>query len=345
MTKLRVVAAGCGRMSTNFLKAALETGEVEIVGLVDPEPGRAEERRTELGLDAANVGPDLRAMLGTTRPDAVFDIVVPAVRHGIATMALEHGCHILTEKPMADTMANARDLVRAARAAGRVHAVVQNRRYHPGVRRIARFLRDGHIGDVTQLHCDFFLGPHFGGFREDMRHVLLLDMAIHTFDVGRLFAGAAPSNVWCREWNPQNSWYAHDASAIAVFEMEGGAMFTYRGSWCAEGLRTSWESAWRIVGTRGTLLWDGEDDIRAEVVGTGRTALFTNTQPATVPPLDPRDRVGGHRGIVEDFVAAIRTGQQPETAGPENIKSLAMVFGAIESAETNQLVPIHGESR
>ena len=64
-----------------------------------------------------------------------------------------------------------------------------------------------------------------------------------------------------------------------------------------------------------------------------------------MPPLDPRDRVGGHRGIVEDFVAAIRTGQQPETAGPENIKSLAMVFGAIESAETNQVVTIHGESR
>ncbi len=345
MTKLRVVAAGCGRMSTNFLKAALETGEVEIVGLVDPEPGRAEERRAELGLDAATVGPDLRAMLGATRPDAVFDIVVPAVRHGIATMALEHGCHILTEKPMADTMANARDLVRAAQAAGRVHAVVQNRRYHPGVRRIARFLRDGHIGDVTQLHCDFFLGPHFGGFRDEMRHVLLLDMAIHTFDVGRLFAGAAPSSVWCREWNPPNSWYAHDASAIAVFDMEGGAVFTYRGSWCAEGLRTSWESAWRIVGTRGTLLWDGEDEIRAEVLGTGRTALFNNTELLAVPPLDPRDRVGGHRGIVEDFVAAIRTGQQPETAGPENIKSLAMVFGAIESAETNQVVTIHGESR
>ena len=345
MTKLRVVAAGCGRMSTNFLKAALETGEVEIVGLVDPEPGRAEERRAELGLDGAAIGPDLRAMLGATQPDAVFDIVVPAVRHGIATMALEHGCHILTEKPMADTMANARDLVRAARAAGRVHAVVQNRRYHPGVRRIARFLRDGHIGEVTQLHCDFFLGPHFGGFREEMRHVLLLDMAIHTFDVGRLFAGTTSRSVWCREWNPPNSWYAHDASAIAVFEMEGGAMFTYRGSWCAEGLRTSWESAWRIVGTRGTLLWDGDDDIRAEVVGQGRTALFTNTEPVTVPPLDPRDRVGGHRGIVEDFVAAIRTGQQPETAGPENIKSLAMVFGAIESAETNQVVAIHGESR
>jgi predicted dehydrogenase len=342
MSRVRVVAAGCGRMSSNFLKAAIATGEVEIVGLVDPVLASAEERQAELGLYEAAIGPDLSTMLAQQRPEAVFDIVVPTVRHGLATTALKHGCHVLTEKPMADTMDNARDLIRTAREAGRVHAVVQNRRYHPGVRRIARFLREGGIGEVMQLHCDFFLGPHFGGFRDEMRHVLLLDMAIHTFDVGRLFAGAAPETVWCREWNPRGSWYAHDASAVAVFEMAGGIGFTYRGSWCAEGLRTSWESAWRIVGTRGTLLWDGEDGLRAEVVTDRRDGLFAVCDPLPVPSLDPRDRVGGHRGIVEDFVQAIRTGIPPETAGSENIKSLAMVFGAIQSAETGQVARING---
>jgi predicted dehydrogenase len=130
-----------------------------------------------------------------------------------------------------------------------------------------------------------------------------------------------------------------------VFEMGGRILFSYRGSWCAEGLRTSWESAWRIVGTRGTLLWDGEDDIRAEIMTAGRTGLFADCAPVAVPPLHPRDRVGGHRGIVEDFVQAIRTGQPPETVGSENIKSLAMVFGAVESAETGQLARVNGEQR
>jgi predicted dehydrogenase len=340
---LRVVAAGCGRMSTNFLKAAAEVAGIEIVGLVDPVLDRAEERRAELGLERAAVGPDLLAMIEQMRPDAVFDIVVPQVRHELALTALTQGCHLLTEKPMADTLQNARNIIRVSQAAHRVHAVVQNRRYHPGVRRIARFLREGHLGKITGLYCDFFLGPHFGGFREEMRHVLLLDMAIHTFDVGRLFAGGSAETVWCREWNPANSWYAHGASAIAVFQMAGGAVFNYRGSWCAEGLRTSWESAWRITGERGTLLWDGEDDIRVEIVrGPG---FFSDCEAVAVPPLDPADRIGGHRGVIEDFVAAIRTGRAPETTGSENIKSLAMVFGAIESAETGALSRIHdGES-
>ena len=76
-----------------------------------------------------------------------------------------------------------------ARSAGRIHAVVQNRRYVAGVRRIARALKGGAIGDIASVHADFFLAPHFGGFREDMDHVLLLDMAIHTFDALRCMTG------------------------------------------------------------------------------------------------------------------------------------------------------------
>jgi predicted dehydrogenase len=329
---LRIVVAGCGRMSKTFLEAAAAVPGIAIVGLVDPQLDRAAERRDALGLSDAAISPDLAATLAELRPDAVFDIVVPSARREVAVAALTHGCHLLSEKPMAETMQDARALIRLARDAGRIHAVVQNRRYLPAVRRIARLLRSGALGEVTGLYCDFFLGPHFGGFRETMRHVLLLDMAIHTFDAGRLFAGAAPQNVWCHEWNPANSWYAHGAAAIAVFTMANGAVFNYRGSWCAEGLGTSWESAWRITGTRGTLLWDGEDGIRAEVAcGPGFLAACESV---AVPSLDPADRIGGHRGVIEDFVAAIRSGRPPETAGAENIKSLAMVLGAIESAES-----------
>jgi predicted dehydrogenase len=332
---MRVVVAGCGRMSRNFLAAAKQVPEVDIVALVDPDLSRAEERRSEFAPDAAT-DTGLERLLQRLSPDAVFDIVVPAARHEVARTALRHGCHILTEKPMADTMANARDLVVRAREAGRIHAVVQNRRYLEGVRRIARFLRSGALGRVTGLYCDFFLGPHFGGFREEMEHVLLLDMAIHTFDVGRLFAGCEPVSVQCREWNPPNSWYAHGASAIATFDMADGAVFSYRGSWCAEGLRTSWESTWRIIGSRGTLLWDGADDIRAEIVaGQG---FFSETHSAEIPPLDPSDRIGGHLGVIADFVSAVATGRDPETVGHENIRSLGMVFGAIESAKTGRSV-------
>ena len=97
-----------------------------------------------------------------------------------------------------------------------------------------------------------------------MPHVLLVDMAIHTFDTARYISGADPVSVYCKEWNPAGSWYERDSSAIAIFEMSNGLVYTYRGSWCSEGLNTTWESDWRIVGQNGSLKWDGGQGFAAQ---------------------------------------------------------------------------------
>ena len=337
---MNVVLVGCGAMSRQWLDAARQIDGLAIVGLVDLDAERAKARANEYGLTGIVIGTSLDAVLDQTRPDAVFDVVVPAARREVALSAFAHNCHLLTEKPLADSPENARAIVEAARQAGRIHAVVQNRRYVANVRRIRRFLDSGAIGAATSIHADFFVAPHFGGFREEMAHVLLLDMAIHTFDAARYMAGGEPAGVYCQEWEPANSWYRQGSSASAVFDLGGGKVFTYAGSWCADGFRTSWEGSWRIVAERGSLIWDGHDLLTAEVVATGRDGLFAKIQPIDVPPLDPADRVGGHLGIIRDFMHAIETGTEPETRGTDNIKSLAMVFGAIESAETGRRVAI-----
>jgi predicted dehydrogenase len=337
---MNAVLVGCGAMSKAWLDAARQIDGLAIVGLVDLDAERAKARAREYGLDGAVIGTSLDAVLDQTRPDAVFDVVVPAARRDVAFAAFAHNCHLLTEKPLADTPENARAIVDAARRAGRVHAVVQNRRYVANVRRITRFLESGAIGNPTSIHADFFVAPHFGGFREEMAHVLLLDMAIHTFDAARYMVGGDPSGVYCQEWEPANSWYRQGSSASAVFDLGGGKVFTYAGSWCADGFRTSWEGSWRIVAERGSLVWDGNDTLKAEMMVLGRDGLFAKTQPIDVRPLDPADRVDGHLGIIRDFIHAIETGTEPETRGSDNIKSLAMVFGAIESAETGRRVAI-----
>lgn len=340
---MNAVLVGCGAMSKAWLDAARQIDGLAIVGLVDLDAERAQARAREYGLDGAIIGTNLDAVLDQTRPDMVFDVVVPAARRDVAFAAFAHNCHLLTEKPLADTPENARAIIEAARRAKRVHAVVQNRRYVANVRRIRRFLSAGVIGSATSIHADFFVAPHFGGFREEMAHVLLLDMAIHTFDAARYMVGGEPAGVYCQEWEPASSWYRQGSSANAMFEFADGKVFTYAGSWCADGFRTSWEGSWRIVAERGSLLWDGFDGLKAEVVVPGRDGLFDKTRPIEVPPLGASDRVDGHLGIIRDFMRAIETGTEPETRGADNIKSLAMVFGAIESAETGRRVTIRQE--
>ena len=338
---MRAVIVGCGAMSKAWLDAARQIEGLEIVGLVDVDVGRARSRAAEFHLDKAVTGAALDAVLDAVKPDLVFDVTVPDARASVALAAMRHGCHLLTEKPLAPSMEVGRAIVAGARAANRLHAVVQNRRYHSAVRRIRRLIDTGVIGRPTDVNCDFFIGPHFGGFREDMDHVLLLDMAIHTFDAARAMTGLEARRVFCREWNPPGSWFRHGASAVAIFDMGEACVFTYRGSWCAEGFSTSWEGSWRIVGERGTLVWDGSDNIAVEVaVGGDRDGLFDRVSTVEVPALDAADAVGGHLGVMQQFVSAVRGGPAPETAGSDNLKSLAMVFGAIDSAEARQPVEI-----
>ena len=168
--------------------------------------------------------------------------------------------------------------------------------------------------------------------------MLLLDMAIHTFDAARLITGADPVRVYCHEWNPRGSWYDHDAAAVAIFEMTDGIVYTYRGSWCSEGCNTTWESDWRAIGEKGSVLWDGADAMTAQVFADQETLIANFDEPEI--PEAAGARVGGHRGIIEEFVHCVRTGGTPETVCTDNIKSLAMVFGAIESAETGRRVEI-----
>jgi predicted dehydrogenase len=337
--KLKAVLAGCGGMSGAWLGSVKEMPDVEMVGLVDVREEAARKRAEDFGLQNAAIGTDLEAMLDRTSPDVVFDCTVPEAHASVTLTALKRGCHVMGEKPMADSMENARNVTAAAREAGKIYAVIQNRRYDSRIRRLRHFLESGAIGALTTLNCDFYIGAHFGGFRDRMEHVLLLDMAIHTFDAARYITAADPVSVYCKEWNPSGSWYDHDASAVAVFEMTGGIVYTYRGSWCSEGLNTSWECDWRIIGERGGAKWDGGEGFQAQVVEeTG--GFHSRMKEIEVPPFDAGDKTGGHAGLIREFVRCVRTGETPETVCTDNIKSLAMVFGAIESAKQGKEVEI-----
>jgi predicted dehydrogenase len=337
--KLRVVLVGCGGMSGAWLRTAGERCDVNVVGLVDINEAAAAQRKQEFGLVEAVTGTNLEKVMDAVKPEAVWNCTIPEAHAEVTLSALAHGCHVLSEKPLADSMENAGKMVRAAQQAGKIFAIIQNRRYDPQIRGFRDFLASGAIGPLTTLNSDFYIGAHFGGFRDRMEHVLLLDMAIHSFDQARLISGADPMAVYCHEWNPAGSWYDHDASAIAIFEMTGGLIYTYRGSWCSEGLNTTWECDWRAVGSHGSALWNGGDQYQAQQVAHSN-GFHSDMVDVPIGPTSG-GKHGGHAGLIGEFIECVRNGGVPETTAEDNIKSLAMVFGAIESAQTGKRVEIH----
>ena len=338
----KAVLAGCGGIARQWLKAAAALDDVEVVGLCDVRPQQMAELAAAHGLGAVSTGERLAEVIAASGADTVFDCTVPGAHHDITVAALAAGCDVLGEKPMAETMGDAQAMVRTAADAGKSYAVIQNQRYTPQIVAYRRALQNPALGGLTGLHADFFVGAHFDGFRTEMRHVLLLDMAIHSFDQARFLTGADPVAVTAIDWNPRGSWFGHGGNAVAVFEMTGGLVFSYRGSWCSEGQHTSWECAWRGTGQRGTVSWDGGDQIAGERTAgpaAGGTSLVHTTEPLHPPgPVDLEHT--GHAGVMREFLDCLASGDTPQTYCSDNIKSLAMVLGAVESAETGRRVEI-----
>jgi predicted dehydrogenase len=326
-------------MGRGWIEHALKVPGIKLVGLVDIFRKSAEAAVEKFSLPATIVFDNLAEALEKTNADVVFDVTVPGSHEAVVTEALRAGRHVLGEKPMSETLASAQRMVAAANQSGKTYAVTQNYRYKSPIRSLKSFLTSNAIGAVEEAHADFYMGAHFGGFRDEMAYPLILDMSIHTFDAARFLTGADPVSVYCQSFNPKRSWYKGDASAIVIFEMTDGIIFSYRGSWCAEGQNTQWDSSWRIIGNSGSATWDGNETFSARSIKPdGKHAFLREMQDLTVPitPL----AATSHLGVMHEFVAALHEGRKPETDCTDNIKSLAMVLAAVESARCGEKVPV-----
>jgi len=338
MVTHRIVLVGCGGMAKTWVEYALTRTDVAIVALVDIAPQAAQAMAERYQLQAP-IFTDLAEAIVATGANLAFDVTIPEIHHQVAKTALSLGCHVMSEKPMGVSLSEAKSMQATAVATGKRYAVMQNRRYQKQIRAYRELVTGGAIGTPGGVFADFFLGPHFGGFRDAMDHPLILDMAIHTFDQARFISGANPVSVYCHEFNPPGSWYKGNAAAICLFEMSDGSTFCYRGSWCAEGAPTSWEAQWRVTGSAGTAIWDGANELYAEVVDNDQPAAFIRPIKRLQPEWTWQGR-DGHFGCLDEMFAAIDEGRPAETDSRDNIHSVAMVFAAIESAKRQEKLPV-----
>lgn len=187
MTRVGVV--GTGVMGRNHARVLHELGAVDLVGVADSNVDAACQ---VAGAHATRGYGSLSELLAKERPEAVT-IAVPTENHHAAVMeALAAGCHVLVEKPIAATLAEADELVAAARSAGRVLAVGHIERYNPAVLELKRRLDDGQLGRVYQ-----FDAQRLGPFPQRIRDVgVVIDLATHDLDLMRFLSGSEIVRVY-----------------------------------------------------------------------------------------------------------------------------------------------------
>ena len=146
--QFKVVLVGCGGMANAWMQNALQMPELSVVGLVDIRREAAEAMAEKYKLARSVVYGSLQEALDATKADLVFDVTIPGAHHDVVLTAIRNGCNVLGEKPLSDDLASAQEMVAAAGKAGKLYAVMQNRRFDANIRAVRKTIESGALGAV-----------------------------------------------------------------------------------------------------------------------------------------------------------------------------------------------------
>jgi predicted dehydrogenase len=147
---IRVGIIGAGFGADVHLPALQGLRGVDVTAICSRRSSRAREISAFAGV--ANAFDDYRELFASGAVDAVTIAAPPHLHHPMALAACEAGIHVLCEKPLARTAAEARDMLRMAREAGICHSVAFHRRYEPSHLRVKQLVDDGFIGDLHSVN-------------------------------------------------------------------------------------------------------------------------------------------------------------------------------------------------
>ncbi len=332
---MKVIQCGLGGMGRTWINTVLASPEVAFAALVEIDAATAQKRVEEFGLDPALIFPTLEAALAAVDADGVIDVTPPAAHRAISFAAMEAGLPVLSEKPLAGTREDARAIVEKSNQTGVLHMITQNYRYSPLAQTVRSVLDSGALGAVGALSVQFFKGPHFGGFREEMPYPLIIDMSIHHFDMMRFFLNASPSSVYGKSWNPPWSWYRGDASAAVTAHFDNGVIANYTGSWCSQGQETTWNANWRFECANGVLTVEDDRVFVQRWSGIVERPGYRHVgnEAKTEVPLVTMERQA-QSYLLHEFYEAVTQGRQPGTPCQDNIRTVEFVFDVVESFRT-----------
>jgi predicted dehydrogenase len=335
MEKLRLIQCGVGGFGAAWVRHHVPSSpDFELAAIVDISPEAMQKAGDEGGVPSERRFASLEDALKTIRADAVLTVTPPAVHVQHARVTFNAGLHLLTEKPIADSLENAKLMVQLARAAGKQLVVSQNYRFKPFAFVLRQLLQEKTLGEFGHGHLNFHIAADFtGSFRQTMEFPLLTDMAIHHLDLIRAITGRNIAKVTAQSFNPPGSPYQHDAGLKMLLELDGGIPFSYNGDWSAHGRFSAWDGDWRLQCAGGAILWEN-DKVVLSRSGTFRRDLSEEFIQPVVPPLCEQARV------LRDFAQSIRTGQLAETSGEDNLHSFSVVCAAVESAKIRRAVAV-----
>jgi len=312
---MRFIHIGVGGFGRVWAKILKESEQVEVVGLVDVSDQALRNACESCGYS----------------PDICFHSFDEALK------AVEARCHSGYEGRFGCDYRKAHGRQHRGRQSHSTHRLG----YGTHLRGFAKLsLLNSHVdsGRLASLRSTGRKGVDFGGgFRHEMPFPLIVDMAVHHFDLIRFVTGLDAQKVSGTSWNPPWSNYRGDCSSSVLFEMSNGARVLYNGSWCAKGDFCDWNGNWHLECEKGTVTYCNGDIKVYHAPQLYKVESEQTAPPAPIP-------LTAQEYILDEFVRCLRTGSRPATVVADNIRSLAMVFAAVKAMKSGRKVAVLDES-
>ncbi|HAV64603.1 MAG TPA: gfo/Idh/MocA family oxidoreductase [Verrucomicrobiales bacterium] len=338
--KLRGVGIGAGYFSGFQYEAWTRIPEVEIVAMSNRDLAKAEPIRKQYGIPKAYG--DWREMFDAEKPDFVDIITPPPTHREMCAEAAARGIHIICQKPLAPTLAEAEAIVADAAEKNVRFMVHENFRFQPWHRQLKRQLEAGAIGDLYSLTFRSRMGDGWGEdayiprqpYFRDYPKLLVYESGVHFIDTFRFLAGEVNRvSAWLRRLNPV---IKGEDCGLLVFEFASGAL----GNWDANRYNEPNHDNPRY--TFGEFLLEGSKG-SLRLYADGRITLKPLGEPEKEIAYEHRNHAFAGdccHATQRHFIDRMLDGGAFETSGDDYLKTLRVQDAVYRSAEHRAPVEI-----
>lgn len=357
--RLRVGFIGTGGIANSHIKAYLGFPEVEIVAGADLIPGKAAAFFAKYELEGVRCYTDYRQMIAECQLDAVSICTYNRQHAEPAMYAMQHGLHVLLEKPMTVTLEEAVELCRVEKQTGRILSIGFQPRFDPNMQMIGKIFRSGVLGKIYYIQTGggrrhgIPVGRGDTFIRNDTAGIgavgdigcYSLDMILNALGYPRPLTVSGYSSSYFGQ-NPayydKHPEYAQrfgvDDFSAAFIRLEGDIVLDFRISW-AMNMDTAGDTI--VLGTRGGLRIPSTECWNGTVGGPMR--IYTEVAGEQVEyevPVLPLKGLGRVERKVGSFLHAVANGGTAPVPTSQIIINQAIISGIVESARVGHEIPV-----
>lgn len=334
---MRYALIGCGRVSPNHIKAALDNG-LEIAAVCDLLPQAMDGLLSGFGLENVKKYTDYKKMLEEVKPELCAIATESGKHAAIALDCIGAGCNLIIEKPIAMSMADADRIIEAAQQADvKVCACHQNR-FNVAVQQTRRAMEAGRFGKLSHgsIQVRWNRGPEYyaqadwrGKWAQDGG--TLMNQCIHGIDLLRWMMGGDAVEVYGATRNRFHPYIEGEDVGMAVVKFKSGAVATIEGT--VNIFPDDMEGTLSLFGEKGSVKLGGLASNDVDVWQFSSPEADDDAAKITKETA-PNVYGNGHSSLYRDVIEAVRDGREPYVSAKAGRDALEIVLAIYKSQKT-----------